>query len=113
MKLTQIAAKPKLIKVEINDEQTISEFGEALEFWIWDRQSMDTFVKMATIDYKDFGALTQIVRDLVLDEEGKPVVSDELVLPSHILMKAINVVVETLGKSVTTAMTAPTEISSS
>lgn len=113
MKLSQLAAKPQLVKVAISDEQTIEEFGEPLEFYIWDRQNMDTFVKMATIDYKNFGALTDIVKELVLDEEGKPVVSEEAVLPSHILMKAINVVVETLGKSVTPATTVPTETSSS
>ena len=111
MKLSQLAAKPQLVKVAINDEATIAEFGEPLEFYIWDRQSMDTFVRMATIDYTDFGALTQIVRDLVLDEQGLPVVRDEAVLPSHVLMKAINVVVETLGKSVSPTTTTSTETS--
>ena len=43
MKLNQLAAKPQLIRVEINDEETIKQFGESLEFWIWDRQPMDKF----------------------------------------------------------------------
>jgi hypothetical protein len=60
---------------------------------------------MATIDYTNFASLTDIVKELVLDSEGKPVVSEEQVLPSHVLMKAITVVIETLGKSVAPATT--------
>ena len=86
MKLSQLAAKPQLIKVSIDDEEIQTQFGEALEFWIWDRQDMEIFVKMATLDYKDFGALTTLVKDLVLDEEGHPIVKDGLVLPTDVLM---------------------------
>jgi hypothetical protein len=100
MKLSTLAAKPQLLSVVIDDEEVRAAYGEPLEFYIWDRQSMDTFVKLATIDYTNFGALTEIVKELVLDEEGKPVIHDDVVLPNNILMKAINVVVETLGKSI-------------
>jgi hypothetical protein len=105
MQLKSLAAKPQLIKVAINDEEVMAEFGEPLEFYIWDRQSMDTFVKLATIDYTNFSALTDIVKELVLDEEGKPVIHDDIVLPNNVLMKAINVVVETLGKSIAAPIT--------
>lgn len=100
MNLNELAAKPQLIKVAIDDEETIALYNEPLEFYIWDRQSMDVFVKMATIDYNNFGALTEIVKELVLNEEGKPVIHGDFVLPNNVLMKAINVVVETLGKSI-------------
>ena len=109
MKLTQLAAKPQLIKVEINDEQVMAEYNEPLEFWIWDRQDMDTFVKLATIDYTNFAALSDIVKRLILDEEGNPIIRDDIALPSHILMKAIGAVVDTLGKSVSQNTTPQTE----
>lgn len=101
MKLSQLAAKPQLIEIKLDDEETLAKYGEAVTFHIWDRQSMDTFVKLATIDYKEFGSVAELMKALVLDEEGKPIVNDELVLPTDLLMKAITKVIETLGKSVT------------
>jgi hypothetical protein len=50
MKLAELAKKPQLIKVTITDEDIVTEFGEALEFWTWDRQPMDTFLKLASVD---------------------------------------------------------------
>jgi hypothetical protein len=111
MKLNQLAAKPQLVKVEINDEEVVTEFGEALEFWVWDRQNMDSFIKLATLDYNDFGKVADLVKELVLDEQGQPVIKDDLSLPTNILMKVITTVVETLGKSVSPSMMTTTETS--
>lgn len=109
MELTKLAAKPQLIKVAIDDEEIRAEYGEPLEFYIWDRQSMDSFVKLATLDYQNFGSVAEIVREFVLDSEGHPVVKEDAVLPTNIMMKAITTVIETLGKSVTQTGTKTTE----
>lgn len=109
MELTKLTAKPQLIKVEINDEEVVALFGEPLEFYIWDRQSMDSFVKLATLDYQNFGSVAEVVREFVLDKDGKPVVSEDAVLPTNIMMKAITTVIETLGKSITPTGTKTTE----
>lgn len=98
MKLTQLAAKPQLVKIEITDEDVVKEFGEALEFWIWDRQPMDRFVKLAQMKGEDMSELIEAVNDMVLDEEGNPIIKDGLVLPTNIMTKVIGKVVETLGK---------------
>jgi hypothetical protein len=111
MKLSQLASKPQLIKVSIDDDDVIAEFGEPLEFWIYDRQDMDKFVKLATLDYTKFAEVTALVKELVLDEEGNQVIKDDLVLPTNILMKAITTVIETLGKSVLKTTTPETATS--
>ena len=98
MKLTQLAAKPQLVKIELNDEEIVKEFGEALEFWIWDRQPMDKYVRLAQMQGDNFGALVEAVNAMVLDEEGNPVLKDELMLPTSVMTKVIGRVVETLGK---------------
>jgi hypothetical protein len=98
MKLTQLAAKPQLVKIELDDEEVIKEFGEPLEFWIWDRQSMDKFVKLAQMKGENMSELITAVNDMVLDETGEPIVKDGLVLPTVIMTKVIGRVVETLGK---------------
>jgi hypothetical protein len=98
MKLTQLAAKPQLVKIELTDEDVIREFGEALEFWIWDRQPMDKFVRLAQMRGEDMGELITAVNEMVLDEEGNPVIKDGLMLPTNVMTKVIGKVVETLGK---------------
>lgn len=98
MKLTQLTAKPQLIKIQIDDEETVKEFGEAIEFWIWDRQPMHKFVKMANLKENDIESLVQVVREMVLDEEGRETLTEEVALPMNVLTKVIGKVVETLGK---------------
>jgi hypothetical protein len=98
MKLTQLAAKPQLVKIEIADEDVVKEFGETLEFWIWDRQPMDKFIRLAQMKGEDMSELIAAVNDMVLDEEGNAVIKDGLVLPTNVMTKVIGKVVETLGK---------------
>jgi hypothetical protein len=99
MKLSQIAAKPKLIEVSIDDEEVIKEYAEPLTFYTWDRQPMDVFTRMANLsETNDISGLLDIVRTLVLDEDGKEILTTESTLPTSILMKVISKVTEHLGK---------------
>jgi hypothetical protein len=98
MKLTQLAKQPELIKVTVDDEVTVAEFGEPLDFWIYDRTPIDVFVKMATLKPEDFGSMVETVNKLVLDEDGTAIVKDGLMIPTHILTRVIAKVVDTLGK---------------
>lgn len=98
MKLTQLAAKPQLVKISLDDEDTIREYGEAVDFWMWDRQPMDQFVALATIKPEDFPQLVAAVNKMLLDEDGTPAIKDEQTLPTSLMTRVINKVVETLGK---------------
>jgi hypothetical protein len=99
MKLSQIAAKPKLIEVCIDDEDIIKEYAEPLTFFTWDRQPMDVFTRMANLsESSDIAGLLDIVRTLVLDEDGKEILTKESTLPTSVLMKVISKVTEHLGK---------------
>lgn len=98
MKLTQLAAKPQLMRIEISDEETVKEYGEALEFWIWDRQPMDKFVRLAQMKAENFSELVEAVNSMVLDEKGEMILKDEMTLPTVLMTKVIGKVVETLGK---------------
>ena len=99
MKLSQIAAAPKLIEVSIDDEEVIKEYAEPLTFYTWDRQPMDVFTRMANLsESNDISGLLDIVRTLVLDEDGKEILTKESTLPTSILMKVIQKVTEHLGK---------------
>jgi hypothetical protein len=98
MKLSTLAAKPKLALIILDDEDTIKEFGEALEFYSWDRQPIDVFMKLANSTQADTTAMIDIVRTLILDEDGKQIIKGEEMLPSNVLVRAIAKIVETLGK---------------
>jgi len=98
MKLNQLAAKPKLITVTIDDQDIITEFGEPIEFYTWDRQPLDIFMKLANASQQDQTQMIDIVRKLILDEKGKEIVNDEAMLPTALLLKAIGKIVEKLGK---------------
>ena len=98
MKLSQLAGKPKLIEVIIDDADIVEEFGEAIEFWTWDRQPMDMFLKLAAVDATNYSSILEAVKALVLDEEGKPVLDGENSLPTKVMMRVITKVIEGLGK---------------
>lgn len=98
MKLSQLAAKPQLIKIELGDEEIVKEFGEPIEFWTWDRQPLDTFMKIASASNNDPSSIIAIVKTLILDEAGKEIIRGDNMLPTSVLMKVIAKIVETLGK---------------
>ena len=98
MKITQLTAKPKLIKIELLDDDIRQEYGEAIEFWIWDRHPMKKFMKLASLKEEDYGDMIGLVEELVLDEQGNRILSDDNLLPTKIMTKVVQRVVETLGK---------------
>ena len=98
MKLSQLAAKPQLIKLVLDDKDVVKEYGEPLEFYTWDRQPLDVFMKLASTDNTNMSAMVDVVRTMILDEEGKAIITDDVMLPSKVLIASITKIVETLGK---------------
>lgn len=98
MKINQIASKPQLIKVTLDDADTVKELGESLDFWTWDRQPLDKFMKLAQVKNDNPAEIIEVVKELILDEDGKVVIKNDIMLPTQILIRIISKVVETLGK---------------
>lgn len=98
LKLTQLAAEPQLVRIELDDEEIRTKYGDSLEFYVYDRQPIEQFVKLASVQGSDFGEMVKLVNTMVLDEEGKQVAKGKQVFPTDVMMKIINKVVETLGK---------------
>lgn len=98
MKLSQLAAKPQLVKLVIDDKDVVEAHGEPIEFYTWDRQPLDVFMKLANSSQSDPAKMIDIVRTLILDEDGKEIIKEGVMLPSNVLIKVIGKIVESLGK---------------
>lgn len=98
MKLSQLAKKPQLIEVVLDDAETLSEYSEPVTFWTWDRQPLDVFMRLASATSQDSEGMLEIVRNLMLDETGNPVVTADTMLPTSILVRAIGRLTDSLGK---------------
>jgi len=98
MKLNQLASKPQLIKITLDDENLVKEFGESIEFWTWDRQPLDVFMKLANAKESDISAMIDIVRTLILNEDGTQIVTADAMLPTNVLIAAIASITTKRGK---------------
>jgi len=97
-KLSDLAGKPQLTVMTIDDAEIVEKYGEELEFYVYDKLPISTYTKLASIDTSDTSALYTAVKDLVLDEKGMPIVDEEKTLPMDIMNAAIMKVTESLGK---------------
>lgn len=98
MKLQVLASKPQLLEMKIDDEQTVARYGEPLEFYVYDRQDMDTYLKLATLEgTSDLTSISEVVKDLVLDDKGNKILKDGVSLPPEVIIKVIEKTVANLG----------------
>lgn len=98
MKISQLASKPQLIKLVLDEPALIERHGEAIEFWTWDRQPLDVFMKIANVNVADQSSIIGIVKTLILDEDGKEVITEGVTIPTDVLISAIDNIVRLLGK---------------
>lgn len=98
MKLKEIAKEPQLIKIVLDSEEVVQEYGEPLEFYTWDRQPITNFIKLANLNHEDMAQIMSVVKQLVLDEDATEILTDKTVLPNKIMMQVVQKVVEGLGK---------------
>ena len=98
MQLEQLAQERKLIKLTIDAETIVAKYGEPLDFWVWDRQSLDTFAKMSVITEDNALQYTDLLTGMILNEQGEPVMKDNKILPIDVITESIKLVGDTLGK---------------
>ena len=98
MKLSEIAKAPKLIKIVLDKDKIVEEYGEPLEFFIYDRQPLEVFGRLANAEKENFSQIADLMKDLILDEEGKPVMSEDKQLPFDIVVETMGEVSKHLGK---------------
>jgi len=99
MKLKELSAKPQLIEITLSNEALVKKYGEPVTFHTWDRQPMDVFMQLANAnDGGKPGEVIDMVKDLILDDEGKKIINKENTIPTDVLILAVGAIVERLGK---------------
>lgn len=97
MILKQLAREPKLIKITIDDEDIVKTYGEPIDFYMFDRQPMGVFLKLASVD-GNMEAMFEVIKDMIFDDKGKVILDGKNELPVDVMMALINKVVEYMGK---------------
>ena len=98
MKLSELASKPQLTEMIINDDAIVEKYGEELQFFVLDRLPIETYTKLASVKTDDPGEMYHVIKELILDENGQPVMRDGNVLPMDVMNAAVMKVTESLGK---------------
>lgn len=98
MDITKLSRTPELIPLTIDHEDIIQKYGESVTFYIYDRQPIDIYARMATMKSDDVLGIMETMKLVILDSEGKPVMDQGRVLPIDVLTIATREVVEHLGK---------------
>lgn len=98
MNLQDLATAPQLTKLTVNTPAIVEKYGDELDFYFHDRQPLDVFAKFATINEENPLQFIDIMKDLILNEKGEPIMSDNNILPIDVLTEVIKIVGEFLGK---------------
>tara|TARA_R100001510_G_scaffold57502_1_gene65838 strand:+ start:1834 stop:2130 length:297 start_codon:yes stop_codon:yes gene_type:complete len=98
MQLEQLAVQPKLTKLTISEPKIVEKYGEELEFYVYDRQKLDVFAKMASITEDNAMQYSTLLTDLILNDKGEPVMTEDKILPIDVLTEAIKLIGDMLGK---------------
>ena len=98
MQLKSLASKPQLTEITLSDSALVEKYGDEIQFFIYDRLPVETYTKLATVNHTDAAQVYNLVKDLILDEAGNPIVTDDFTLPTDVMTAAIQKVTEELGK---------------
>ncbi len=104
--ISEFKTKPKLIRVDLDQNELIEAYGEPISFWMLDHVDINTYFDFFRSQTEHEGdAVNKILRRLILNEEGQTVLADDEQLPVDIAIAAITRIGEVLGKSRTKSLT--------
>jgi len=102
MKLQALVSTPQLQKITIDDEAIVEKYGEEIDFYIYDRQDMDTYMSLATLgEDTSISTVAKVVSKIILTEDGNRILEDNQQLPMDMMLKVVEETVKHLGNSMT------------
>lgn len=106
MDIKQLAKRPELVEVVIDDEHIVKEYGEPITFYMKDFVDINTYFDFFRSQNEKSGEeLNKLMASIILNKEGKPVLEEGEGFPIDISIAALTKINETLGKSRTKSLT--------
>ena len=100
MKIQDLATTPKLIEVKLDDPDLVNTYGEPVTFHTYDIVGMNVYFDFFNArSNSEYEMLSSIVKKLILNDKGEPVLSEGKDLPIDIMAQAIIKLGDILGKS--------------
>lgn len=100
MDISKLAKKPQLTKIEISDADIVENYGDAITFWMIDEMDINTYFNFYKLQQsQDSELLNELLRKIILKEDGSQAIADDEVLPINITLSVLVAINEFLGKS--------------
>jgi len=99
MELSELSKKPQLIKLTIDKEELVEKYGEEIDFYMFDRQPLHVFSKIAkSSKSEDISEYLEILKDTILSADGEPIMTEENILPLDLMTEAMGLIGTQMGK---------------
>lgn len=98
MNIKELARKPELKKITVDNPIVVEAYGEPVDFWMYDRQSVPTYLQLAQLK-DNHNDVFEIVKQIIMDENGLPVLNDGEMLPIDIMIPILEAAIIQLGNA--------------
>ena len=100
MDISQLAKKPKLVDLSVDDADIVEKYGEAISFYMIDEMGIDTYFAFYKLQREqDAEELNRLLRKIILKSDGKPALGEGEVLPVDLTLAVLVKINDFLGKS--------------
>lgn len=106
MDLGKFAKKPQLVEVVIDDPEIITEYGEAISFWMRDHLDIMTYFDFyRSQNSADTEQFNRVLSKILLNSQGQHILQEDEILPVDITLAILTRINQVLGKSKTKSST--------
>jgi hypothetical protein len=100
MDISKLTKKPQLTKIEISDKDIVDQYGDIVSFWIIDEMDISTYFNFYKLQQsQDSNQLNELLRTLILKEDGTPAIASDEILPVNLTLAVLVAINDFLGKS--------------
>ena len=100
MDISQLAKKPELVKLVLDDQELVNTYGEEITFFMLDVIDINTYFDFyKNQNEQDGERLMHVLRKIILNEQGNPAIAEDSILPVDITLNVLMKISDHLGKS--------------
>lgn len=101
MNIEQFSVNSELVEIKLNSEEIKSRYGDEIIFFTKTHPKLTTYFNFFEARVNgDYERLEDIMRNLILNQQGEPAIKPDQTLPADIFTAAIIEIGDLLGKSI-------------